>query len=111
MLLLLTIVADDTLKNVKIRDLMNKVADQCRDKWKLVGILLNISYSRLNAIENKYHESLHCFAEVFDIWKLQGRLPYTWATIIDVLKSPAVAEERLALKIEDWLLAEGSLSY
>ena len=40
---------------------------------------------------------------MFSIWQRKADPPFSWATIIDVLRSPVVEENALAQEIEDWL--------
>ena len=82
---------------------MNRVAAQCMDKWKFVGIQLNIEDAELNSIESLWRNDQRCFMEVFDLWRRKGSPPYTWTTIIDILKTPSVCEEKVARDLEEWL--------
>ena len=80
---------------------MNRVAARCMDKWKLVGVQLEIEDVLLKSIQSSDQQL--CFMEVLDHWKSKGSPPYTWTTIINVLKTPSVREEKLARDLEDWL--------
>ena len=44
--------------------------------------------------------------DIFCEWKERGHPPYTWATILDVLKSPEVDEVELAKELEQWLVRQ-----
>ena len=44
--------------------------------------------------------------KVLHQWENNADPPYTWATIIEALKSPFVNEENLAKEVECWLLKE-----
>ena len=37
------------------------------------------------------------------MWQRRGDPPFTWATIIEVLKTPTVGENQLAKELEEWL--------
>ena len=91
----------------KMGDLLVKVASNCHDKCLIVGLQLFLPFSQLYAIESRNHNPINCFAEIFDLWERQADLPYTWVTIIDVLRSPAVNENKLAFEVEHWLSLEG----
>ena len=85
-------------------DLLNKVAAEARDKWELVAVQLGIKPSRIHSIHTvKQGQPIHCYFEIFDVWKNKGSPPYTWATIINALRAPAVEEERLANELQKWL--------
>ena len=86
-------------------DLLNKVAAKTRDKFEEVAIQLGIKLGRIRSIKTeKQNQPIKCYTEVFDLWESKGSPPYTWATIINALRSPAVEEERLANELEEWLL-------
>ena len=54
------------------------------------------SIQRENA--TKPQACLESFEQVLSIWKRHGPKPYTWNTIVDVLKTPAVGQSALAAK-------------
>ena len=87
-----------------VKDLMNDVASITPAKWRSVGIQLGLSLSTLDSIQSnnagKPDASLHSFEQVFSTWEKQGPSPYTWNTIIEALRSPAVGEFALADELE-----------
>lgn len=92
---------DDPLnKPPKQSELANLVSCKAKDKWEVIGILLDIEQHELNAISQSRSDPLVCYSKVFRMWKATGDPPFTWATILDVLRSPAVAEISLASEIE-----------
>ena len=95
---------DDPLNEPpKMIDLLERVASRAIDKWRVLGIQLNISSHQLHSIERSERYPDLCFAKVFDIWKRNSYPPFTWATIVEALRSPIVEEYHLAMEIEDWL--------
>lgn len=90
---------------------MNDVASKMPSKWRLVGIQLNLPTGTLDSIQSqnagKATANLDNFENVLNVWMQQGLTPYTWETIIDVLKADAVGEERLAEKIANKYLFSG----
>ena len=84
-----------------MNDLLNRVASRAMDKWEVLGLQLNIPPHQLNTI--KKDNSILCYADVFDIWERKSDLPFTWATIVEALRSPIVNENSVANEIEDWL--------
>ena len=81
--------------------LLNKLAVGAVDKWKEIGLALNIPIGQLNSITTI--DPILCYAEIFNWWQRNGSPPYTWATIIDALKAPIVGEVQLAHELEEWL--------
>lgn len=49
------------------------------------------------------NDPMPCYMDVFDKWQKRTTPPYTWDTIIWVLKNPVVEEMELATEIEKWL--------
>ena len=87
--------------------LLNKVAAEATDKWEQVAEQLGIKPSRIHSIHAvKPGRPIPCYTEIFDLWESKGSPPYTWATIINALRAPAVGEERLANKLLKWLLTQ-----
>ena len=84
-------------------DLLNKVAAKIPNKWKNMGIQLNIDGGRLETISTKCADDLLRFADVFELWKGCGTPPYTWATIIDALRAPSIDEVALANDLKQWV--------
>ena len=86
-------------------DLLDKVAAVARDKWEQVALQLGIKPDRIHSIQTvKQGQPIHCYTEIFNMWESKGSPPYTWATIINALRAPAVEEERLANELQEWLL-------
>ena len=87
-----------------LKDLMNDVASKIPNMWRSVGIQLGLSNITLDSIEEKMagkpHAFLDSFEQVFTTWEQQGPSPYTWNTIIEVLRQPAVGELALADQLE-----------
>ena len=91
----------------ELRDLQNKVAAKARDKWKQVAIQLGIEPDHIHSIQDVEHSRpMPCYLEIFDLWRKSKASPYTWGTIIDALRAPAVEEERLASELEKWLQSQ-----
>ena len=90
-----------------LRDLLNKVAAKARDKWKLVAIQLGIEPDHIHSIQIEEHSRpIPCYSEIFYVWRKSKTSPYTWGTIINSLRAPAVEEQQLASELEDWLLSQ-----
>ena len=88
-------------KQPRMNDLLNRVASRAMDKWELLGLQLNIPTHQLSTIQKS--NLILCFVDVFDLWERKSDPPFTWATIVEALRSPIVNENTLAKEIEDWL--------
>ena len=90
----------------ELRKLMNEVAAKIPGKWRDVGLQLGVDQSILDGIATiSLGDTNLCYSNVFTRWKNQNSTahPYTWSTIVQALKAPAVGEERLADKISAML--------
>ena len=86
----------------ELRKLMNEVAAKIPGKWRDVGLQLGVDHEVLEGIATiNLGDTNLCYSNVFTRWKTQNSAihPYTWSTIVQALKAPAVGEERLADKI------------
>ncbi|XP_019857535.1 PREDICTED: uncharacterized protein LOC109585835 [Amphimedon queenslandica] len=78
-------------------DLMNDVAAKAPDKWRSVAIMLSISPEHVTAISDQYRDDPNsCYTAVFQKWKQTQKRPYTWSTVVEVLKSNLVNRQDLA---------------
>ena len=84
-----------------MRDLLERVATKAMDKWDMVGLVLNIDQHQLNTITHQ--NPVRCYSVMFYLWEKKADPPFTWATIVDALRSPIVGETKLASDIERWL--------
>ena len=79
---------------------MNEIASVIPAKWRVVGIQLGLSAGTLDGIQSENgsmpNSCLMSFEKVFTEWKQQHPKPYTWDTIIGVLRTPSVGEIALA---------------
>ena len=80
------------------------MAAKAPDKWKRIGLQLNIEYQKLNTMANQDH--INSYADVFSMWQKKGDPPFTWATIIEVLRADSVEEKQLANELKEWLTNE-----
>ena len=82
---------------------MNHVAAKTKNSWYQVGIQLKIDLATLNEYDTQSSDAMRCYTNVFAEWKRADKVPYTWATIIKVLKSDAVSEKDTASSVRKWL--------
>ena len=75
---------------------MNEVAAKIPGKWHEVGIQLKLSQEELSFLKDSSPTVSQLFASIFTVWKRRTTREYSWTTIIEVLKTDAVDETRLA---------------
>ena len=84
-------------------DLMVRVACNIPAKWYEIGILLKIETSTLNTFEPQTSNPVRLCIMVFDQWKKEQKVPFTWETIITALDT--LGEKKTAADIREWLNA------
>ena len=86
--------------------LLDKVAAVIPHKYELIGLQLRLSLAELQVIGPRHptlEEHHRAFDEMFGVWRRRGSLPYSWRTLIDVLKSPSVGEVLLSEQLTSWI--------
>ena len=82
---------------------MSLVAAQAEDKWKWVGLQLDIPAPTLNSLEIEKKDPKDRYLSIFSEWRKSLSPPYTWETIIEALQSPCVGRQDLASSLRDAL--------
>ena len=91
----------------ELSDLMNEVAAKIPGKWRDVGLQLGVDKGVLDGIAHTSPENSNlCYTNVFTQWMNLTTHPYTWLKVVQVLKSPAVGENRLADGIKNKLTGQ-----
>ena len=82
----------------QLSDLINKVATKIPHKWHEVGIQLNLKHEELRFLRESLPSGAgsQLFASIFTLWKNRRTREYSWATMIEVLKTTSVDQTRLA---------------
>ena len=79
---------------------MSDVAAAIPEKWKQFGVQLKIPPSTLEDIMfQNAGEGILSFEQVFKEWERQKTSPYTWETVINVLRTPGIAEYEMAARM------------
>ena len=78
---------------------MNEVASKVSSKWKIISIQLGLTHNDQEYFMASTTDPIQCFTSVFKVWRSRVTKPYTWSTIIEVLKSASVDEVRLAQEL------------
>ncbi|CAI8020168.1 hypothetical protein GBAR_LOCUS12066 [Geodia barretti] len=84
----------------KMSDLANRVAAIIPGKWVQVAIQLEIGMGAIDAVRRDKRECFEQFTAILDIWERSSSPPFTWNTLVSVLKSPSVNENALARELE-----------
>ena len=88
----------------KTIDFLEQVAVKVSANWRMLGIKLGIETNKLDEITKQNNDrGVHCLERVMVLWKHKADPPYTWATVIDALKSSIVEEKSVAEDVEMWL--------
>ena len=74
-------------------------------KWVVLGIQLDVTGDQLEAIRKKGYGEDSCLKDVLIMWKEYATdactcKPYTWAIMLDVLRSGEINEGKLASELE-----------
>ena len=93
--------SDALSQSPEMHELMTHVAQKRPVKWFQVGIQLLIDMPILEAYEVEHRDPMRLFAKVFEQWRREEKLPYTWNTIIIALER--IDENRIATDIRQWL--------
>ena len=80
---------------------MTLVAQKAPVKWLVVGIQLKIEISILMGFQAQTSDQQLLYIKVFDRWKREQTVPYTWGSIINALE--AVEEKEAAVNVRQWL--------
>ena len=69
-------------------------------KWYNIGMMLQVSLDRLDAIKEEYSNPSDCLRETLKIWLKTYPSHLTWSNIVDALRSYTVGEIKLATDLE-----------
>ena len=80
---------------------MVRVARKIPTIWYEIGVLLDIEMSTLNTFEAQTSNQVRLCMKVFEQWKKEQKVPFTWETIITALDT--LGEKKTAADIREWL--------
>ena len=80
---------------------MNLVAKKIPTKWYEIGIQLEIDIPTLKTFTAQSNDQVQLWSMVFDQWKREQKVPFTWETIISTLEE--ADENSTATDIREWL--------
>ena len=79
-------------------NLMVHVASKIPTEWYQVGKQLDIETATLDELKEQSNDP---FVRVFEQWKREPKVPYTWDTIINTLEK--ISATGTAAEIREWL--------
>ena len=82
-------------------ELMTLVAKKLPTKWYEIGVLLDIETPTLDSLETQTTDQVRLFMKVFNQWKQEAKVPFTWDTIISTLEK--ADDNNTATNIRKWL--------
>ena len=84
----------------QMKDLVDALYHKVADKWKTVGVLLEIPKgTRAGIAEKCQHDPHNCLLEMLEIWLEQTHPHASWATIIEAVEF--LGEEQLGRELRD----------
>ena len=84
----------------QLKDLTSALYHKVADKWKMIGVLLEIPKGKLAGIAEKYRDNPHtCLLEMLETWLERVDPPATWAAIIDAVEF--LGEEQLGKELRE----------
>ena len=85
-----------------LKDLTNAVVPETSSEWHALGLQLNITKARLNAIQTDYpRDCRRCCTEMLSDWLSQDA-GASWPTLIAALRSRALDQTELAGCLEEY---------
>lgn len=88
-----------------LKDLSNDIVVPLKSKWREIGIQLGVSPDDLDMFYDIRNRNIPlCFTDVLEKWRKSDELPYTWATILEILESPFIGEVAVASAIKKKLI-------
>ena len=77
------------------------LTEKIANKWRTIGVLLNLTYSKLQSLADKYRqEQKECCQTVLGLWlgNPPPDYPATWQGLIDLLEDSQLAEVATELR-------------
>ena len=91
--------ADRTSSMPQLKDLMDVLYHKVADKWKMIGVLLEVPKGKLASIAEKCQRDPHsCLVEMLETWLQRVHPPTTWSAIIEAVEF--LGEEQLGKELQ-----------
>ena len=89
-----------TEKPPKLKELIDALYHKVADKWKMIGVLLEIPKGKLASISEKYRgDPQKCLVEMLETWLERVHPPVTWTAIIEAVEF--LGEEQLGKELRE----------
>ena len=89
-----------TTSKPQLKDLMDALYHKVADKWKMIGVQLDIPMGKLSGIAEKFQRDPQiCLVEMLETWLERVDPPATWAAIVDAVKF--LGEEQLGKELRE----------
>jgi len=90
----------EALNKPVLRDLMDALYHKVADKWKAIGVLLEIPKGKLASIAEMCQRDPHkCFLEMIETWLERIHPPASWEAIAEAVEF--LGEEQLGKGLRD----------
>ena len=86
-------------KKPVLKDLIDALYHKVADKWKVIGVLIEIPKGTLSSIADKHRDPCSCLIEMLETWLERVHPPPTWAAIIEAVEF--LGEEQLGKELRD----------
>ena len=91
---------DSKATKPQLRDLMDALYHKVADKWKMIGVLIEIPKGTLAAIaERCQHDPHRCLMEMLEVWLERVYPAASWTTMVEAVEF--LGEEQLGRKLTD----------
>ena len=89
-----------TYSKPQLKDLMDALYHKVADKWKMIGVRLDIPMGKLAGIAEKFQRDPQiCLVEMLETWLERVDPPATWAAIIEAVEF--LGEEQLGKELRE----------
>ena len=93
----------DVLKKVPSNLEVQKLLNDLRANWNMIGIALEIDPGTLESIDHSQKSDDLKLAKVIETWIKNDKPSVTWETLINVIKEPPINHNKKAKEIRDYL--------
>lgn len=106
----------DQLGEPDLNDLVRRLGPKVKDNWQIIAILLDIDVVDVASVRNNSfvnRNPILCLLEILNIWKrkMDDRRPYSWRTVIEILKDPLMGNDcALSLELYNQLVPASQVS-
>ena len=74
--------------------------------WYIIGVFLEIENTDLESLQKSNESEVFKLTRVLQLWKDRRSKPFTWDTILEIIKSPPINNQSLVKEINSFLECE-----